>query len=303
MERKGGNKQAKLTIHAKKAAGEISPYIYGTALYSSSEDVAGTDAIWVGKGSSIPNIEGFRKDTVAALKRLSPFVISYCPGIFGTWEEMVGPRDKRPPRFDPLGRAKFEETSMERNPDFGIDEFLRFCELINSEAMLRIGDGNIEDARHLVEYCNYEGTSRYAKMRAANGHPEPYNVKFWQLYTITNMDPAESARAFRKFSWVARCIDPKIRLLCGATGGFSERFFQELQKANDQFMGGPSLVDYISSINYYGAEADEMDFSEESFYRTMHNAGGLEQFFLNEDALIQKFAKGRVPFGRIGTLD
>ena len=290
--------QAKLKVLPQQRLGRVSPYIYGTATYAS-----GTDAFWVGEGSKIPNIQGFRKETVEYLKRLSPQVTSYYPGLIGTWEEMVGPRDKRPPRFDPLGRAVFEETPMERNPDFGIDEFLQFCELIGSDAMLRISDEDFQDGRHLVEYCNYEGTSKYAQMRKANGHPEPYRVKFWQWYAW--MDAAEHARSFRSFAWIARCIDPEIQVLCAEPGVYGEQFFEELLKIPESYqdIGGTSLVDYICSINYLAGFDDEMDFREETYYRIMHNASGIEQFFLDSDALIQRYAEGRKPFGRFQTID
>ena len=288
--------QAKLVIDLADQIGTVSPYVYGTATYAD-----GTDAFWVGEGSPIPNIRGFRRDTVEYLRRLSPQVLSYYPGLFGTWEGMVGPRGSRPPGFDPLGRAVFEETPMERKADFGIDEFLQFCELIGSEALLRISDEDVEDARNLVEYCNYEGDSKYAQMRRANGHSDPYGVKFFQWYAW--WDPAEHARSFRSFSWVSRCIDPGIRLLCANKGEYAERFFEELRSVPDQQMAGPSLVDYICSINYLGGFDDEMDFREESYYRGMHHASALEKQFRDLDALIQRHAEGREPFGRFKAID
>lgn len=287
---------ATVNIDLDHQIGTVSPYVYGTATYAD-----GTDAFWVGEESPIPNIRGFRKDTVEYLRRLSPQVLSYYPGLFATWEQMVGPRASRPPHFDPLGRAVFEETPMERNPDFGIDEFLQFCELIGSEALLRISDEDVDDARHLVEYCNYEGNTKYAQRRRANGHPNPYHVKFFQWYAW--WDPAEHARSFRSFSWVSRCIDPGIRLLCANKGEYAERFFKELRSVPDQQMAGPSLVDYICSINYLGGFEDEMDFREESYYRAMHHASALENHFRDLDSLIQRHAEEREPFGRFKSID
>ena len=288
--------QAKLRIALDRPIGSVSPYVFGTATYA-----AGTDAYWVGEDSPIPNIRGFRRDTVRYLRRLSPQVTSYYHGLFCDWRDAVGPRDSRPPLFDPIGRAVFEETPMDRDPTFGIDEFLQFCELIGSEALLRIADDDVRSARNLVEYCNYEGTSRYAEMRRANGHPEPYGVKFWQWYAW--WDPAAHARTLRDFSWVARCIDPNIRVLCAQQGAYAERFFAELENVPDQEMGGASLVDYICSINYLGGFDDEQDIDEESVYRVMHNAAGLEKLFIDNDAAIQRHAEGRKPFGRFRTID
>ena len=283
--------QAKLRIALDRPIGTVSPYVFGTATYAE-----GIDAYWVGEDSPIPNIRGFRRDTVRYLRRLSPQVTSYYHGLFCDWRDAVGPRSSRSPLFDPIGRAVFEETPMDRDPSFGIDEFLQFCELIGSEALLRIADDDVRSARDLVEYCNYEGNSRYAEMRRANGHPEPYGVKFWQWYAW--WDPAAHARTLRDFSWVARCIDPNIRVLCAQQGAYAERFFAELENVPDQEMGGASLVDYICSINYLGGFDDEQDIGEESVYRVMHNAAGLEKLFVDNDAAIQRHAEGRKPFGR-----
>ena len=32
-----------------------------------------------------------------------------------------------------------------------------------------------------VEYCNGTHDTYYANLRRQNGHPEPYNVKYWAL--------------------------------------------------------------------------------------------------------------------------
>ena len=40
---------------------------------------------------------------------------------------------------------------------------------------------HILDAAYWVEYCNYKKGTYYSDLRAKNGHPEPYNVKIWDL--------------------------------------------------------------------------------------------------------------------------
>lgn len=290
--------EASVRVKPGRRLGKVSPYVYGTAMYATDKG-----AVWVGEDSPIPNVGGVRAQTIEYLERLSPQVVSFCTGLQDSWKGMVGPREKRPLRLVPEGRAVFEETPMDRSQEFGVDEFLRFCEMIGSEAMLRVGDEDIPDSRHLVEYCNYEGDTPYARMRRANGHPQPYRVKFWQLYAYTVFDPTEHARAFRRFSWIVRCIDPSIQLLCASTGEYAERFFEELRKAANQEMGGASLVDFISSINYLGGFDEEMDRRPQSYYKTVRNAAGLEKQFRDNDELIQRYAKGRQPFGRFQEID
>jgi alpha-N-arabinofuranosidase len=43
------------------------------------------------------------------------------------------------------------------------------------------GTGTMEEALAWVEYCNGTKDTYYANLRRKNGHPEPYNVKYWAL--------------------------------------------------------------------------------------------------------------------------
>ena len=46
---------------------------------------------------------------------------------------------------------------------------------------VNLGTGSIKDAGDLVEYCNHPGGTYWSDLRAQNGHPEPYNIKYWCL--------------------------------------------------------------------------------------------------------------------------
>jgi alpha-N-arabinofuranosidase len=141
----------------------------------------GTGALWADKLSIMPtdNLKGWRKDVVQAIKDARPGLIrwggSVCdPGGYH-WKDGIGDPDSRTPfpnkvwgRIDPN--------------DVGIDEYLQFCELVEAEPLvcLSFSDG-AQSARDLVEYCNGGATSQWGAKRAANGHPNPYGVKFWQI--------------------------------------------------------------------------------------------------------------------------
>ena len=42
-------------------------------------------------------------------------------------------------------------------------------------------EAGIETARKWVEYCNGSINTPMGKLRARNGHPEPYHVKYWEM--------------------------------------------------------------------------------------------------------------------------
>lgn len=71
---------------------------------------------------------------------------------------------------------------MEPNT-FGTDEFMLWCKELDAEPYLclNFGTGTLDEAMAWVEYCNGTEDTHYANMRRENGHPEPYNVKYWAL--------------------------------------------------------------------------------------------------------------------------
>src|SRR5258706_14141282 len=121
--------------------------------------------------------QGFRKDVMAAFKELNFRAIRYPGGNFLSgykWEDGVGPKDKRPRRRD------LAWQSIETN-QFGTNEFIEYCNKINTEPMLGVnmGTAGIQDAANLVEYCNAPVGSQYADLRATHGYSDPHNVKYW----------------------------------------------------------------------------------------------------------------------------
>jgi len=90
------------------------------------------------------------------------------------WKTMIGDRDKRP---------QYKGWWYPHSTNgFGIEEFVQFCRAAKFEPVVTI---NIEetpgDAADLVEYLNGPATSEWGKQRAANGHPEPYRVKYIEI--------------------------------------------------------------------------------------------------------------------------
>lgn len=65
--------------------------------------------------------------------------------------------------------------------DVGLHDFIALCRLVGAEPDLAIdsGFGSARDAAEQVEYCNGSVETRMGKMRAENGSPAPFNVRFW----------------------------------------------------------------------------------------------------------------------------
>lgn len=59
----------------------------------------------------------------------------------------------------------------------------------------------LQRALDWMEYCNGDAeTTKWGKKRAENGHPEPYNVKYWEIDNeVWKMNPKLYAEITRLF--------------------------------------------------------------------------------------------------------
>ncbi len=143
--------------------------------------VSGSGTVWADKLSLMPtdNLNGWRRDVVEVVKDARPGVIRWGGSVVDPggyrWKIGIGDRDRRAPFPNrPWGR-------MDPN-DVGIDEFLQFCELVDASPLVCVSfsDGP-QSARDLVSYCNGGADTEWGGKRAANGHPQPYGVRLWQI--------------------------------------------------------------------------------------------------------------------------
>ena len=190
----------------------------------------GRGTLRIGTVSLMPadNVHGMRADTLALLKELDSPVYRWPGGNFVSgynWRDGIGDRDRRPPRKNPAWRG------LEHN-DFGLDEFIVFCREINTEPFVTVnsGLGNAHEAVEELEYANDAPDTPMGKLRAQNGNPEPYNVKWWaignEMYGGWQLGqtPLEAyVKKHNEFAEAMRAADPSIKLVAvGATGKWSE---------------------------------------------------------------------------------
>jgi alpha-N-arabinofuranosidase len=142
---------------------------------------SGSGDFHIGTVSLMPadNVEGFRPDTIALLKGLHSGMWRLPGGNFLSdwdWHQAIGDIDKRPPMFD------YAWNAMQVN-DVGMDEFMTFCKLIDVDPYVTVnaGLGDANSAEEEVEYLNGAANTYWGAIRAKNGHPEPYHIKYWNI--------------------------------------------------------------------------------------------------------------------------
>ncbi len=191
---------------------------------------SGSEAFRVGTVSLMPadNVEGFRPDVLELLRRLDSPVYRWPGGNFVSgydWHDGLGDPDRRPPRKNPAWQG------VEHN-DVGIHEFMRLCELIKTEPFIAVnsGQGSETLAADEVEYTNGGPETPMGKMRAKNGHPAPWGVKWWSIgnemygnWQLGSMPLEDYWKRHNRFAAAMRAKDPAIKLIAvGEVGPWSE---------------------------------------------------------------------------------
>jgi len=222
----------------------------------------GKEAFLVGTLSLMPedNVDGFRPDVLKVLKELDSPVYRWPGGNFVSgynWRDGLGDPDKRPPRKNPAW------LGVEHH-DVGIHEFLNFCRLLGTDPYISVnsGQGNETQAADEVEYANGAAETPMGRLRAANGHPQPWVVKFWSIgnemyggWQLGSMPLADYVKKHARFAQAMRAKDPSIRLVAvGAVGSWSEGMLAANAEAMDlmseHFYCGemPGLMGHVAQI-------------------------------------------------------
>jgi alpha-L-arabinofuranosidase len=234
----------------------------------------GPGALHIGAVSLMPadNLQGFRQEVIAALKQLNSGVYRWPGGNFVSaheWRDAVGDIDKRPPVMDPVWHA------VQPN-DVGTDEFMTLCRLLGVDAYITVnaGLGDSFSAAQLVEYVNGAATTPMGRWRAANGHPQPYNVKLWGVgnepwgdWQMGHTSVEQFEVKHDMFAKAMRKVDPTIILIAGGATPDAMAGSKQAKRINGQI-----VPDYLSNADWSGHMLAHclanIDMLSEHFYST-----------------------------------
>jgi alpha-L-arabinofuranosidase len=184
----------------------------------------GNGSFEIGAASLMPanNIRGFRAAIIAQVRDMKPGMIRW-GGNFSSgydWRNGIGDRDRRPPLYD------YAWDALEAN-DVGTEEYLTLCDLVNATPYIGVnaGFGDAFSAARWLEYVNGSSSTPMGQWRSANGHPEPYHVKWWGIgnemygeWQLGHMDPGQFVIKHRLFATAMRKVDSSITIVaCGAS--------------------------------------------------------------------------------------
>jgi len=175
-----------------------------------------------------------RPDLVQALRDLKPPFIRWPGGSFAStywWKDGIGPHAAR--KYHPNliwgGYADYY--------GFGTHEFLELCRQLNTEPMivLRATNTSPEQVEYAMEWVHYlvdPPTTESGKLRAANGHPEPYDIKYIQIDNEPmnhGLTPDQYAEIVNVFGSRIRKIAPRAKIVaCGQKRSSDMNWSQKL---------------------------------------------------------------------------
>lgn len=215
-----------------------------------------------------------RPDLVEAMKALNPPFIRWPGGSYASiykWKDGIGPRVSR--KYNP-------NTIWGGYSDyygFGTDEFMELCRQLKTEPLICLSATNTDpqqfrDAMDWVHYLNDPATTEWGKLRAANGHIEPYNVKYFQIDNEPmnhNLTPDQYAEIVNLYGRELRKIAPSAKIVaCGQKRSNDLNWSQKLidlsgeyfdilgchnyEYENDKFQSGLQRIeDYLIKLRDY----------------------------------------------------
>ena len=244
----------KATIHADKAGAKINREIYGQFSEHLGSCIYG--GLWVGEGSQIPNINGYRKDVFDALKALKIPVMRWPGGCFADdyhWMDGIGPKDQRPSLRNNNWGGTIEDNS------FGTHEFLNLCEMLGCEPYIsgNVGSGTVKEMAQWVEYMTSDGDTPMARLRRANGRDKAWKVKYFGIGNEAwgcggNMTPEYYSNEYRKFNTYLRNQgENRLYRIASGASDYDYNWTKVLMENIGRQMNGISLHYYTCSQYYW----------------------------------------------------
>lgn len=170
--------EGQLSITRACADAEIRVYI--PAEHPRWVDHVSTGMLWIDHVSMLPvdSIAMVKREVVDMTRELNAGMMRLAGNYISAyhWEHGIGPVLERPVMYN-------EAWGGWTSKYFGTDEFIRFCRELRVEPLICVNDGSgtPEEAAQWIEYCNGSVDTPMGALRAKNGSPEPYDVRYWEI--------------------------------------------------------------------------------------------------------------------------
>ncbi len=284
--------QDNATLHADRPGPLVDRHIFSQFAEHLGYGIYG--GIWVGPKSSIPNIHGYRKDVVEALRALHVPLVRWPGGCFADeyhWRDGIGAG--RPTRINTHWGGVTEPNS------FGTHEFMDFAELIGAETYVA-GNVGSDAPSALEEWVQYmtapEGT--LAQERARNGRKQPWTLSYVGIGNELwgcggNMRADDAAGVTRRYAtFVKAPYGVKIQKIASGANGADTNWTEVMMREAGRQIDGIGLHYYTVPTGAKG-RGSATDFTETDYARTMAKTWKMEELLTKHSAIMDKYDPAR----------
>ena len=150
-----------------------------------------------------------RPDLVAAMGGLAPAFIRWPGGSFAStykWQDGIGPLASRVYHPNEIWGGYSDYYG------FGTDEYLALTRRLGAEPLIVLPapddqPASVEYAMNWVHYVNDPPTTTWGQMRARNGHPEPYGVRYFQI----DNEPMNNGFTAERYAAIVNLYGSRLR--------------------------------------------------------------------------------------------
>ncbi|GAF63160.1 alpha-N-arabinofuranosidase [Bacillus sp. TS-2] len=260
------------------------------------------EGIWVGEDSEIPNTEGIRNDVLEALKQLKIPVLRWPGGCFADeyhWKDGVGPRNERKRMVNTHWGGVVE------NNHFGTHEFMRLCELLESDPYIcgNVGSGTVQEMQEWVEYMTFDGESPMANWRKENGRDDAWPLPYFGVGNENwgcggHMRPEYYADLYRRYqTYVRQYGKNKIYKIAGGANIDDYHWTEVLMREAHWLMDGLSLH-YYTVPKIWEDKGSATNFPENEWIATLKKALHMDTLITRHSTIMDKYD----PSKRVGLI-
>ena len=248
---------------------------------------------WVGKDSSIPNINGYNKAVVQAFKDIDIPNLRWPGGCFADeyhWKDGIGPKENRKRMINTNWGGVVEDNS------FGTHEFMGLCDELDCKPYIcgNVGSGSVQEMDEWIEYMTFSGESPMARLRAENGHPDAWKLPYFGVGNENwgcggNMRPEFYADQYRRYqTFVRQYGNDKIFKIAGGPNVDDYNWTDVLMSNAARFMDGLSLHYYTYEYAWENKKSST-GFDVEGWYRIMRNAFHMDELVRRHGEVMDKY--------------
>jgi alpha-N-arabinofuranosidase len=278
----------RLVVNADLGEDTISRHIYGHFAEHLGRDIY--DGFWYREGNGPWHL---RDDIIEALRRIKIPNLRWPGGCFADyyhWEDGVGPQAERPKMVNVIWGGVTEDNS------FGTHEYMELVRRLGTEPFVvgNVGSGTVKEMADWWEYVNHPGGSTLAERRAANGHPEPFNVRFWGVGNESwgcggSMTPEHYADVYKRYAEFLRRIGNTraFRVATGPNTGDYNWTETMMREAGRQIDGLD--LHYYTVVGSWQNKGSATDFTGREWFVAMQKALRMDELITRHSTIMDRY--------------